>query len=67
MEEIKYRGAENFCLPICPKCNNTKHVSRPSTIKLDSYGDYYCSDCDLLWHKNKPDTISIDRYDRVYR
>lgn len=63
MLEIKWGAGENSNLPICPKCNDTKFVSRPITIKLDSWGDYYCSNCDLLWHRTKPyiDRDWIDR------
>lgn len=66
MKEIRGVQAENFNLPICPNCNETKNISMPSTITLEAgaCGDYYCSACDLLWHRNKPYT-DIDRIDRI--
>lgn len=42
--------SQNLKLPICPKCNNTKHVRKLKTIKLIVGSERYeCKNCRIEW------------------
>lgn len=45
----------NLDLPICPKCNDTKHVSVESCIPAICGIDigYKCESCNLTWYGKK--------------
>lgn len=42
--------SQNLKLPICPKCNDTKHVRKLKTIKLTIDSERYeCKKCNIQW------------------
>lgn len=52
-QSLKRVTAENFELPICPKCNDTKYVKEVKVIKMICYKTYRCTVCDLEWNSRK--------------
>lgn len=52
-QSLKHVHAENFELPICPKCNDTKYVEDVKTIKMIYAKTYRCTMCDLEWNSRK--------------
>jgi hypothetical protein len=42
----------NLALPICPKCNNTKHVKEVRCIKLIDGLAHECIKCNINWSQS---------------
>lgn len=43
---------ENLALPICPKCNETKHITRKDygdIVKAADIVAFTCQECGLYW------------------
>ncbi len=41
---------DNRNLPICPKCNDTKHITKEPCVKLlPNLVTFRCSDCKISW------------------
>ena len=47
--------ANNLDLPICPKCNDTKHIKDEGTVPcIIGYDVYYkCTKCKINWYGKK--------------